>query len=163
MNALLNQFNHLNLANQPANWNYQALFIEVLNNGADQNAVLVCSRILLIIGNIFGQYGKVNVGNGGAAYTMIRTQLLDARNGLLALNIPGNANNAVYPILRDYLTEPVTGLPIYGGSGPGGQGNYTINLNSCIKMVLERIHTIMGAIKLKDVLSIGNNHWNDIQ
>ena len=158
LNNLLNQFNHLNLGNQPANWNYQALFQEVANGGNDTNATLVMNRVYQIIGNVFGQYGSVNVGSGGAAYTVIRNDLILARNGTLALGIPGLPDNA-YPQLRDYLTEPVLNLVAYNTAGPGGQGQAKMDLNNCIKMVVERIHTIMGALKLKGAIGV---NWQDI-
>lgn len=158
MDNLINRFNHLNLAQQPAQWNYRQLFIEVLNDGADQNAILICSKILKIINKAFGDYGKVNVGIGGVAYNKIKVDLESVRAGNFAFRLAG-VNDGDYPLLRSYLTEPCTQLPAYHGGGPGGQGQDAIRLNACIKMVLERINTLIGSMKVKQVLGA---HWQNI-
>jgi len=65
MNQLVQAFNQLNL--QQPQYNDKQLYQEILQNS--QNAILMLSEINNQIVQVFGQYGSVNLGPGGNAYT----------------------------------------------------------------------------------------------
>jgi hypothetical protein len=162
-NQLINQLNNLNLQHGPPF--YSQLFHEVFAD--DQTAILVCTRVYAIITNAFGQYGSVNVGIGGAAYTAIRDDLLAVRGNNFNLGNGANgqainANN--WNNLLQFLSEPVVNLPIYPGAGAGGQGQAKIALNVVISRIKERLNVILGALHLKNCVEAHQQgSWAQVQ
>ena len=62
-------------------------------------------------------------------------------------NIGINAGNC--PRLCEFLSRPALALPAYGGAGAGGAGQHKIQLNQCIRAILENIAVIRGVLLLQ--------------
>lgn len=92
-----------------------------------------------------GMYGAISVGTKGARYNRVRQFLTE------------EAHLNDLPILRQYISGPVNALPVYQGAGPGGQGESTKRLNSCVANVRDRIQRVLGML-----LVLQNNGNDDV-
>jgi len=131
---VINDFDSLDLEQQPT-WNYASLYQELQQN--QNGALLGLNTIKNQLEIAFGEYGSINLGNGGSTYKAIRRVFTRIRQGQLPLAAPLPANS--FPLLREFLTDPVINLPAYSPAGPGGQGDSKQLLNECVIHVRDRV------------------------
>lgn len=134
---LVVQFQGLHLG---SNWQYNNVFKQVVNNVND--TTLLLNHVVVLLMHHLGWYASINNGIRGHVYTWMRTGFLILWSHFQQVNRPvnlANVNFQNFVDVIDFLTESMSQLPQYGGSGPGGQGDAKVNLNIAITNTKQRI------------------------
>lgn len=159
----------------PPRWTYPTVFHEATDSA--QRVADTEQLIADVIGPIsidLGDYGSVNAGTEGAAYTRVRNALVAMRQNITLIRDqqrPGAPQEVVaferfesYTNLVDFLTEPVNGLRAYPISGSEGRGQYRIDLNTMIVEVKKRAAEVLGVLRLRGIVEKANtDSWADIE